>query len=146
MPKVLLIVQALNLRAYQLSGDWGNEVAEILKERWDLRRSLTLFPEEKDSFDPKTPSMEERNDSIKEHPAYGNIICRCETISEGEIIDAIGSAGSKIIRWYKKKNKSGNGRCQSGFCSPKTMEILARERGINIEEITKIRREDPRLL
>ena len=116
----------------------GEMVAEILKEKMGLEEKSDFVSRRKGILDPKTLSMEERNDLIKEHPAYGNIICRCEMISEGEIIDAIKRPlGAKSLDGIKRRTRAGMGRCQSGFCSPKTMEILARERGINIEEITK---------
>lgn len=116
----------------------GEMVAKILKEKMGLEEKSDFVSRRKGILDPKTLSMEERNDLIKEHPAYGNIICRCEMISEGEIIDAIKRPlGAKSLDGIKRRTRAGMGRCQSGFCSPKTMEILARERGINIEEITK---------
>ena len=64
-------------------------VAEILKEKMGLEEKSDFISRRKGLLDPKTLSMEERNNLIKEHPAYGNIICRCEMITEGEIIDAI---------------------------------------------------------
>jgi glycerol-3-phosphate dehydrogenase len=75
---------------------------------------------------------------IKENPAYGNIICRCETISEGEILDAIHRPlGAKSLDGVKRRTRAGMGRCQAGFCSPRTMEILARELNMDMGEITK---------
>ena len=116
----------------------GEMVAEILKEKMGLEEKSDFVSGRKGILDPKTLSMEERNDLIKEHPAYVTIICRCEMISEGEIIDAIKRPlGAKSLDGIKRRTRAGMGRCQAGFCSPKTMEILARERGINIEEITK---------
>ena len=81
---------------------------------------------------------EERVKLIKEKPAYGNIICRCEMITEGEIIDAIHRPlGAKSLDGVKRRTRAGMGRCQAGFCSPRTMEILARELEIPMSEITK---------
>jgi aerobic-type carbon monoxide dehydrogenase small subunit (CoxS/CutS family)/bacterioferritin-associated ferredoxin len=75
---------------------------------------------------------------IKEKPAYGNIICRCESISEGEILDAIHRPlGARSLDGVKRRTRAGMGRCQAGFCSPRVMEILNRELGIPMEEITK---------
>lgn len=105
-----------------------------------------LKPTEKEDYkatrkgilDPKTLSIEERNELIKENPAYGNIICRCEKVTEGEIIDAIRRPlGAKSLDGVKRRTRAGMGRCQSGFCSPRTMEILARELGLDMAEITK---------
>ena len=86
----------------------------------------------------KELSKEERKALIKENPAYGNIICRCESVTEGEIIDAIRRPlGAKSLDGVKRRTRAGMGRCQSGFCAPRTMEILARELGVDMSEITK---------
>ena len=83
-------------------------------------------------------TMEERGELIRRQPAYGNIICRCEMISEGEILDAIHRPlGATTMDGVKRRTRAGMGRCQSGFCSPKTMEILERELKIRQEKITK---------
>lgn len=89
-------------------------------------------------MNPQTLSKEERAALIKENPTYGNIICRCETVTEGEIIDAIQRPlGARSLDGVKRRTRAGMGRCQSGFCSPKTMEILSRELGIDMAEVTK---------
>ena len=80
----------------------------------------------------------ERAELIKKNPNYGQIICRCEEISEGEIIDAIRrNPGAKSLDGIKRRVRAGMGRCQAGFCSPKVMEILSRELGKPLEEICK---------
>lgn len=81
---------------------------------------------------------EERAELIKKNSAYGRIICRCETITEGEIIDAIKApAGARDVDGVKRRTRAGMGRCQGGFCGSKVVEILARELGCEINEITK---------
>ncbi len=81
---------------------------------------------------------EERAELIKKNSAYGRIICRCETITEGEIIDAIKApAGARDVDGVKRRTRAGMGRCQGGFCGSKVVEILARELGKDINEITK---------
>ena len=71
-------------------------------------------------------------------PEYGNIICRCEMVTEGEIMDAINRPlGAKSLDGVKRRTRAGMGRCQAGFCSPRTMEILARERHVSMFDITK---------
>ena len=66
------------------------------------------------------------------------MICRCEMISEGEIMDAINRPiGAKSLDGVKRRTRAGMGRCQGGFCSPKVMEIIARERKMDIAEVTK---------
>ena len=82
--------------------------------------------------------LEERAAKIAENPLYGNIICRCEEVSEGEILDAIhGILGARTLDGVKRRTRAGMGRCQSGFCSPRVMEILARELRLDLTEIRK---------
>lgn len=81
---------------------------------------------------------ETKNRIIKENPAFGRVICRCETVTEGEIIDAIHqNPGARDIDGVKRRTRAGMGRCQSGFCMPQTAEILARELGVPYEKVTK---------
>lgn len=81
-------------------------------------------------------SVDERNELIKENPQYGNIVCRCESITEGEIVDAINrSFGQISIDGVKRRCRPGMGRCQGGFCSPKVLDIIAREKNIFKEDV-----------
>ncbi len=83
-------------------------------------------------------SLEERKALIARDPRYGRIICRCEGITEGEIIDAIKApCGARDVDGVKRRTRSGMGRCQGGFCGSKVVEILARELGVPINQITK---------
>ena len=92
---------------------------------------------ERESFF-KELSAEEKNALIKKDPAYGRIICRCEQVSEGEIVRAIReNPPAKNIDAIKRRTRGGMGRCQGGFCQPQVAEILARERGIRLDEVTK---------
>ncbi len=102
--------------------------------------------EKKVDFNPVRPepvrfrhlSTEQRAELIKKNKAYGRIICRCETITEGEIIDAIHApAGARDVDGVKRRTRAGMGRCQGGFCGSKVVEILARELGTDMNEITK---------
>ncbi len=116
----------------------GKMVANILKDLMKLSPNPNFNGKRKGILNPNTLSDEERSNLIKEKPAYGQIICRCEMITEGEIIDAITRPlGAKSLDGVKRRTRAGMGRCQAGFCSPKTMEILARERNVSIESITK---------
>lgn len=83
-------------------------------------------------------SNEERHRLISENPAYANVICRCEMVTEGEILDAIRRPlGATNIDGVKRRTRAGMGRCQAGFCLPKTVEILARELQVDESEILK---------
>lgn len=89
------------------------------------------------------PSMaladaEERQRLIQENPLYANVVCRCELVTEGEILDAIHRPlGATTLDGVKRRTRAGMGRCQAGFCSPKTVEILARELVKDMTEIGK---------
>ena len=102
--------------------------------------------EKKAEFDPCRPEpvrfrhmiTEERAKLIEKNKAYGRIVCRCETITEGEILDAIHApAGARDVDGVKRRTRAGMGRCQGGFCGSKVVEILARELNVPMNEITK---------
>lgn len=83
-------------------------------------------------------TREEQDKLIQENPLYGNVICRCETITEAEIMQAIHRPlGAKSVDGVKRRVRAGMGRCQAGFCGPKVLEILARELGVEATEINK---------
>lgn len=83
-------------------------------------------------------SEEERRALIDSDPAYANVVCRCELVTEGEILAAIHRPlGATTLDGVKRRTRAGMGRCQAGFCSPKTVELLARELGMDMAEITK---------
>ncbi|MDU2672712.1 MAG: NAD(P)/FAD-dependent oxidoreductase [Clostridium sp.] len=83
-------------------------------------------------------SKEEKVELIKKDSRYGRIICRCESITEGEIIDAINRSFGKVsIDGVKRRCRPGMGRCQGGFCGPRVQEIISRELNINMEEIVQ---------
>ncbi len=83
-------------------------------------------------------SREVQDALIRENPLYGNVVCRCETITEAEILDAIHRPlGAKSVDGVKRRIRAGMGRCQGGFCGPKVIEILARELGVSAAEINK---------
>ena len=87
-------------------------------------------------FSEQTREVQEQ--LVKENPLYGNVVCRCETITEGEIMDAIHRPlGAKSVDGVKRRVRAGMGRCQAGFCGPKVLEILARELNVPTESIEK---------
>ena len=116
----------------------GKMTAEIVRDILELEENPDFNGVRKGILHPDTLSKEEHVKLIKEHPEYGNIICRCEMVTEGEIIDSIRRPlGARSLDGVKRRTRAGMGRCQSGFCSPRTMEILNRELGIPMTKITK---------
>ena len=86
----------------------------------------------------KKMSDEEKNEYIKKNPAYGKIICRCENVSEGEILDALRiNPKATDIDGVKRRTRSGMGRCQGGFCTPYVMCLIGKETKKQMTEVTK---------
>ena len=90
-------------------------------------------------------SREEQNGLIQENPAYGQIVCRCEGVTMGEILDAIHRPlGATTLDGIKRRTRAGMGRCQAGFCTPKNMELLAEALHLELKDIRKTGRRDAR--
>lgn len=116
----------------------GLDVADRIAENLGLEENKDFVATRKGFIDPKNLSLEERNELIKKEPSYGQIICRCEMVTEGQIIDSIRRPiGAKSLDGVKRRVRAGMGRCQAGFCSPRVMEILSRELNVPLESITK---------
>ena len=122
-----------------LSAAMGVHIAELMKEIGVPMVPKTEFVHTRKGI-PRFHEMtrEEQEALIAENPKYGQIVCRCETITEGEILDAIHRPlGARSMDAVKRRVRAGMGRCQGGFCGPKVIEILARELNVPVEEITK---------
>lgn len=115
--------------AAELLSKQGLELVE--KEDYDDSRK-------KVHFNKMTP--EEREKLIEENPSYGRVICRCETVTEGEIIDAVHSPITPVsVDGIKRRAGAGMGRCQGGFCGPRVVDILSRELGVSPLDILQDR-------
>ena len=113
--------------AVELLAEAGLELVE--KEAWRGKRKIIRF---------KSLSDTERAKLVQNNPLYGRVICRCETITEGEVVAAIHREIMPVsIDGLKRRCGTGMGRCQGGFCAPKLQKILARETGLNMEEIVQ---------
>ena len=113
-------------------------IAEYVEEMLDLPYPVKEKYETRNPFRSRFSEMspEEKDAYIKDHPEYGKIVCRCEKISEGEIIDAIKEPlGPRTIKAVKKRLRPGMGKCQGGFCQPLVMDILIKTLGIKPEEV-----------
>ena len=116
----------------------GEMVARMVADRLGIEKKENPVLERKAAPRPKEMSIDERNELIKSNPSYGKIVCRCEEISEGEIIDAITRPlGARSLDGVKRRVRAGMGRCQGGFCSPKVMELIEKYASIPFDEITK---------
>ena len=113
-------------------------VEEILSKILSLEINADFNGNRKPDYFFKNLSIEEKNEMIKREPAYGRIICRCEQITEGEILRALReNPKAKDVDGVKRRTRSGMGRCQGGFCQPYIVELIAKERGIKLTEVTK---------
>lgn len=118
--------------------DVGDIAAKILKGKMDLKENPEFNPQRKLTPQPNRLSLDERNRLINNWPAYGQIVCRCELVSEGEITDAIHAPlAARTLDAVKRRARAGMGRCQGGFCTPAVINILARETGRQVTEVCK---------
>lgn len=116
----------------------GEYLAKMIAEKLSLSENKQFDPIRKAVPRIKELSFEARAEKIAQNPAYGSIVCRCEEISEGEIVDAIhGIIGARTLDGVKRRTRAGMGRCQSGFCSPRVMELLSRELSRDLRDIRK---------
>ena len=114
------------------------DVAEQIANKLQLKNKLHFEAKRKAIPHFATMSNTEREKLIERNPLYGRIVCRCEVVTEGEIVDAIRrNPGAKDLDGVKRRTRAGMGRCQAGFCTPRVMEILARELGCDMMDITK---------
>ncbi len=113
-------------------------VEALIGSMISLEKNKAFHGTRKPDYFFKRLSMEEKNEIIKNDPAYGRIICRCEQVTEGEILRAIReNPPAKDIDGVKRRTRSGMGRCQGGFCQPYVAELIAKERGVSLTNVTK---------
>lgn len=121
-----------------ISLDIEKIVCSVLSNQMNLKLNPDYKPYRKSIPHLKDMSFEERNRLIRRNPDYGVIICRCEEVSKGEILDALNSPiPVKSLDALKRRVRPGMGRCQGGFCTPLTMKIISQHSGVNMLSITK---------
>lgn len=114
-------------------------VIALLKEQGAaLERKECYHPVRKPQHAFRDADIEEKNEMIRENPSFGKVVCRCETVTEGEILQAIHTTPpARDLDGIKRRTRAQMGRCQGGFCGPQIVELLAREWNIPYEEVTK---------
>lgn len=111
---------------------------EALGTQMAVKKNPNFNPRRKPPLDLTAMPLEARAKVIKENPDYGKIVCRCEEISKGEIIEALRSPlPVQSVDGVKRRTRAGMGRCQGGFCMPHVMEIIREEKGIDLDQVTK---------
>ncbi|AGX43799.1 NAD(P)/FAD-dependent oxidoreductase [Clostridium saccharobutylicum] len=114
------------------------EVINILGKAECKLEKKTNFNGKRDQVHFMELSAKEKAELIRKNPQYGRIVCRCESITEGEIVDAIHkSFGVLSLDGIKRRCRPGMGRCQGGFCGPRVQEIIAREYNIPLEDVVQ---------
>ena len=114
-------------------------IAELLKEQGaKLEKDSSFNPIRKNMHYFKEATIEEKNEIIKKDKSFGKIVCRCETVTEGEILEAIRTNPRPTdLDGVKRRTRAQMGRCQGGFCMPYIVELLAKEQNIPYEAVTK---------
>ena len=116
----------------------GRYLAEMIASDQGLVRKTETVPFPVRSVPFREMSPEEQAEAVRRNPLYGNIICRCETVTEAEIVAAIHRpVPARSIDAVKRRVRAGMGRCQGGFCSPRVAAIISREAGIPLQDVTK---------
>lgn len=114
------------------------DVADTVAAKLNLKSKLHFEAKRKGIPQFSKLSNVEREKLIDQNPLYGKIVCRCEVVTEGEIVDSIRRpVGAKDLDGVKRRTRAGMGRCQAGFCTPRIMEIIARELNCDMSEVTK---------
>lgn len=118
-----------------------SEMVEEMAIEIGLKKEIRI---EFNGVRPRSPhplemTMEERNELVEKDASYGQIICRCEEITEGEIREALRRNPVALdVDGVKRRTRSGMGRCQGGFCMPLVMELIAQEHGMDFKDVTKL--------
>lgn len=116
----------------------GRYLAELAAAKLHAAEKKDFIAQRRDMPHPREMDFASRQDLIARDPAYGQVICRCEGITEGEIRDAIRRVpGARSLDGVKRRVRAGMGRCQGGFCGPKVMELLSQELHVPITALTK---------
>jgi glycerol-3-phosphate dehydrogenase len=115
----------------------ARDIVQIIKDKEpDLKVRESFISKRRPMVRFMELTPEEKTEVIKRDPGFGNMICRCEMITEAEIVDCIKrNAGATTLKGVKKRTRPGMGRCQGGFCGPRVIEILARELGTSMKDV-----------
>jgi glycerol-3-phosphate dehydrogenase len=146
--KIRGLIQAAAIQSPGLASSpaIAEKIVEIFLSEEQRLKLLGRAVEEKEDFQPERMvnkpfhlcSNQEKEKLLSEDPAYGHVICRCENVTEAEIVRAIhGKIPARTVDAIKRRTRAGMGRCQAGFCGPRVVKILARELGIDPKKITK---------
>lgn len=111
-------------------------VAKYICSLFNYKKKKTYLTKRKRIINFKSATNHEKIELIKKDKRYSNVVCRCEIITEAEIVEAV-RRGAKTVDGVKRRTRATMGRCQGSFCTPKILEIMSRELKVNMEDITK---------
>ncbi len=118
----------------------GEYIAGLIAEKAGTAKKKDFIATRKGIPEVAKLPPKERAELIAKRPEYGRIVCRCENISEGEILDAMDrTLGARSMDGIKRRVRQGMGRCQAGFCTPATIELIAKKLGVPMNEVAKNR-------
>jgi len=124
-----------------IARDVGETAVKLLHHELVVKPNPCFNPRRKVAPEFRELTLAERARLIQENPRYGRVVCRCEGISEGEIVTALhGPLPADTLDGIKRRRRAGMGRCQGGFCTPRVLDIIAREAGI---PVTSVRKKEP---
>jgi glycerol-3-phosphate dehydrogenase len=116
----------------------AERVKEIVREEWHPAINDTFDPVRKRQVRLSELSLKEQDELIRANPLYGHIVCRCENVSEAEVVRALNDqVPARSLDGAKRRTRAGQGRCQGGFCTPRIVEIASREMKIGKEHLLK---------
>ena len=116
----------------------AERVKEIVREERHPSVSDRFNPVRKRKVRLSELSLKEQDELIRANPLYGHIVCRCENVSEAEVVRALnGEVAARSLDGVKRRTRAGQGRCQGGFCTPRIVEIASREMNIGKEHVLK---------
>jgi glycerol-3-phosphate dehydrogenase len=116
----------------------AERVREIIREEWHPSLNDRFNPIRKRQVRFSDLSLKEQDDLVRANSLYGHIVCRCENVSEAEVVRALNDRiPARSLDGVKRRTRAGQGRCQAGFCMPRIMEIASREMNIGKEDLLK---------
>ena len=119
-----------------VAADLCRNIAEDM--RWKRKTDDRIVPPLSREKPFSAMTEKERAEAVGKNPLYGNVVCRCETVTEAEIRQAVRRpVGARTIDGVKRRTRAGMGRCQGGFCLPRVAAIIAEETGCSLSDVTK---------
>jgi len=116
----------------------AERVKQIIREEWHPSVNDKFSPVRRRQVRFSELSLKEQDELIRANPRYGHIVCRCENVSEEEVVRALnGKTAARSLDGVKRRTRAGQGRCQGGFCMPRIVDIASREMNIGKEHVVK---------